>query len=52
MNDGKGIIDIDEAYAGELLKFSNACGAIVSCRQGAISAMPDAGEVAKFISGF
>jgi fructokinase len=48
MNDGKSIGDIDESYATELLKFSNACGAIVSSRQGAISSMPDMAEVEKF----
>ena len=50
MRDGKSIDDIDEDYAAELLRFSNACGAIVSSRQGAISSMPDAAEMEKFIA--
>lgn len=51
MNDGRGIEDIDEDYAAELLKYSNACGAIVSSRKGAISSMPDVKEVEKFLKG-
>lgn len=50
MSDGRVIADIDEKYAKELIEFSNACGAIVSGRKGAITAMPDAEEVAEFIS--
>ena len=50
MNDGKGIEDIDEAYAETLVTYANACGAIVSSRQGAISSMPDAAEIKVFIN--
>ena len=50
MNDGRGIDTIDEAYAAELIRFSNACGAIVSSRKGAISSMPDNSEVEKFLA--
>ncbi|MDC7225605.1 MAG: carbohydrate kinase [Spirochaetales bacterium] len=50
MNDGKIIEDIDDAYAAELLEWSNACGAIVSSRQGAISSMPDENEIKAFIN--
>ena len=51
MNDGRTPDSIDEDYAGRLLRFANACGAIVSSRQGAISAMPAASEVEAFIDG-
>ena len=50
MHDGRGLDDIDKDYAADLLAFSNACGAIVSSRQGAISAMPDRSEVAAFMA--
>ncbi len=49
MRDGKKTDDISKDYAGELLRFSNACGAIVSSRKGAINSMPDMGEVEEFI---
>ena len=50
MNDGRELEDIDKDYASELLRFSNACGAIVSSRQGAISAMPDHDEISVFLA--
>ena len=52
MKDGVAIDGITEAYASELLEFANACGAIVSSRQGAISSMPDEEEVRSFIAGY
>ncbi len=49
MSDGKSVGDIDAEYAFELIRYANACGAIVSSRQGAISSMPDRSEVEAFL---
>ncbi|MDC7123966.1 MAG: PfkB family carbohydrate kinase, partial [Spirochaetales bacterium] len=49
MLDGQSIYNIKSDYAKTLLQFSNACGAIVSSRKGAIGSMPDKKEVEKFL---
>ncbi len=58
IRDNKTIYDIDNdndngyaGYAKDLLIFSNACGALVSSREGALSSMPDVDEIRSFIDG-
>lgn len=46
----KSIFNIDKKYALELLHFSNAAGAIVSLKKGAITSMPSLAEINAFLN--
>jgi len=44
------IVDFKQETAAEILKYANACGAIVATKYGAIKAMPTYNEVQDFLS--